>query len=467
MALDQRGSSDDAIRAIVDAAPDAIFLIDSDGVILFVNPQCEVLFGYGTDGLLGRSVDDLLPASSRDLHRAHRMQYRAEPRTRAMGRGQVLFGRASDGAEFPVEVSLSPIRNGDALRIIAVVRDVGERLAVEAETQRVREILDATWDAVLIFDADTLRFTYANQGAVDQVGYSFDELREMTMLQLTPEFDEVRLRELLEPLANGHLSSVSFTAVHRHRDGSEIPVEIVLQATDFEDGCPRAYVKIVRDISARLADEARLREAEQTLRLVEDRDRIARDLHDVVIQRLFAAGLAVQGVQARSQDVDAAARLTDVVDELDETIREIRSAIFGLQSGGPGHAFGLRSDITRVIADEKLVLGFEPRVLFEGVIDAAPREVAEQLLPTLREALSNVGRHAQASSSVVSVKADDRMTLRVEDDGVGLSGDATSGNGVRNMRQRAAELGGSCEIGTGAEGGTVVEWSVPMPRAEE
>ena len=159
------GLTDDAARAVIDAAPDGIIMADEAGEILLANRQIEHLFGYERGELLGRSVDDLLPESLRQAHRAHRTRYRAEPRTRAMGAGLDLRGRRSDGSEFPVEISLSPIKTDDGLRVVAVVRDITERIEAEAEAREVREILDTTRDGVLIFDADTLLFTYVNEGA--------------------------------------------------------------------------------------------------------------------------------------------------------------------------------------------------------------------------------------------------------------------------------------------------------------
>ncbi len=197
--------------------------------------------------------------------------------------------------------------------------------------------------------------------------------------------------------------------------------------------------------------------------MFEDRSRIARDLHDVVIQRLFAAGLAIQGIWSQTQEPDSARRLSGVVDELDETIREMRSVIFSLQAHA-GPAGGLRAEILQVTHDEQVVLGFEARVHFEGVIDTTPDEIAVQLLPTLREALSNVGQHAQASSALVTIATNDTLTLRVQDNGVGISGDHPTGEGIRNAERRAAGLGGSCEITAGATGGTIFEWSVPLHR---
>ena len=284
--LSDAGLDDHAAWGLVDAAPDGIALVDESGTILLVNRQTEEIFGYDRVEMLGRSVDLLLPERLRQVHRAHRTRFRAEPRTRAMGAGLSLFGQRADGSEFPIEISLSPLVTEGGLRVVATVRDITERMQADAEATRIRDVLDATRDAVLIFDAETLRFTYANKGAADHVGYSRDELLSMTMLHIAPDFTEAKLRATLEPLSRGEMSSLTFNTVHRHRDGTDIPVEIVLQAVSNPDGPPRAFVKVVRDVTQRLAADTQLRRAEQDLKVFEDRERIARNLHDVVIQKL-------------------------------------------------------------------------------------------------------------------------------------------------------------------------------------
>jgi two-component system sensor histidine kinase DevS len=452
----------EAVRSLLDALPDAIVMVDEAGEILLVNAQTEALFGYDRGDLLGRSVEDLLPDRFREAHIAHRTRYRVEPRIRSMGAGLTLFGRRADGTEFPVEISLSPLPTEAGTRVVAAIRDITERLEFEAETRTVMEMLDATRDGVLILDAATLRFTYVNQGAIEQVGYSRDELIGMTMLQIAPEFDDQKLRELLAPLERGEATSTTFTTMHRHRDGSERPVEISLEARLAEDGRPHSYVKIVRDIGDRLAAERLLRQAEQHLLMLEDRARIARDLHDIVIQKLFAAGMSVQVVTARLTDPENARRLATVVDDLDQTIREIRSVIFSLHAG-EGADSGLRSQVLRVASEQRHVLGFAPRVHFDGVVDAIGDAVAVELLPTLREALSNVARHADASAVEVflDVGVDDGVRLRVVDDGRGIPADPANGNGLRNITERATRLGGHCHVSARSQGGTLVEWRVP------
>ncbi len=459
--LSEAGLDDETAWALVDAAPDGIVVINESGRILLVNRQTEELFGYDRGELLGREVEDLLPERLHHVHRAHRTRYRAEPRTRAMGTGLALFGRRADGTEFPVEISLSPLIGDSELRVVAVVRDVTERARAESEAREIREVLDATRDAVLIMDADSWRFRYANEGAAEQSGYSRDELLTMSMLHIAPEFTAATLRELLAPLERGDQRSIVVTTTHRRRDGIDLPVEIVIQSIPGDDGRARGYVKIARDITDRLETEEQLRRAEREVQMLADRERIGRDLHDLVIQRLFAAGMGAQALSSQISHPDQQQRLQGIVDELDETIREIRSVIFGLQPR-PQAGTGVRADVLQVLDDERGALGFEPHLRLDGLIDGLPQSVAAELLATLREALSNVARHASATEARVTIIAGDALRLRVEDDGRGIPTDAPTGNGLRNMSTRAARLGGSCHVAPGADGGTLLEWTVPL-----
>jgi signal transduction histidine kinase len=212
-------------------------------------------------------------------------------------------------------------------------------------------------------------------------------------------------------------------------------------------------------------ENARLHARLNELALAADRERIARDLHDTVIQRLFATGLTLQGsLRLVRSDPDAATdRIEGAVDDLDLTVKHIRSAIFDLETDHRADA-GPRSRVLAVVADAARALGTEPRVLFDGPVDTGlDRSVATALIATLREALSNVARHAGASRvDVEVVVTEGDACLRVVDDGIGPpADDAPRGSGLRNMAARAEALGGAMTLHPGEGSGTVVEWQVP------
>lgn len=210
-------------------------------------------------------------------------------------------------------------------------------------------------------------------------------------------------------------------------------------------------------------ENARLHARARELDVVTDRERIARDLHDTVIQRIFATGLLLQGAVRTAGSNPVAERIQEAVEDLDETIRQIRSTIFALGAHRPGGS--LRTEILDVVGEYSQTLGFEPRVRLDGAIDSiVPDEAAEHILSVLREALSNVARHAKATRVDVLVDVDDHVQLRVTDDGVGPSGESSGGFGLRNMRSRAETLGGQLSLEPAVGGGTRLEWRVPLSR---
>jgi signal transduction histidine kinase len=202
----------------------------------------------------------------------------------------------------------------------------------------------------------------------------------------------------------------------------------------------------------------------QRLALFEDRDRIARDLHDFVIQRLFATGMSLQGSAELIASPEAADRVRQAVDALDETIRDIRSAIFTLQSRpGPAVVAGVRAQILTVIEEMSSLLGFSPAARIDERLDTTvPEDVAEHLLAVLREALSNAARHAQASQVTVAIDAGPELVLTVRDNGRGI-GETTRRSGLANLSERASELGGTLQIKPAEDGGTELQWQVPLP----
>jgi signal transduction histidine kinase len=207
-------------------------------------------------------------------------------------------------------------------------------------------------------------------------------------------------------------------------------------------------------------DNARLQASLEHVAVLEDRERIARELHDKVIQRLFAAGMTLQTTLPMMTRPEVSNRVGQAVEEIDETIRDIRRTIFALEARSRR---GVRVDVFARVDAAREILGFTPELRLEGPIDSiVPDGTADHLLSTLHEALSNVAQHASASAVNVSVEAGEELVLRVNDDGVGLPNRIEPGNGVRNMERRALELGGSASVRGRDGGGTVVDWRVPL-----
>jgi signal transduction histidine kinase len=221
-----------------------------------------------------------------------------------------------------------------------------------------------------------------------------------------------------------------------------------------------ALVETFAGQAALALERSRSQDEREMLAVLGDRERIARDLHDVVIQRLFAAGMQLQGATHSIVRADVLSRINNVVDDLDNTIRDIRGAIFELRT--PVYA-DLRAEIRSVVDAARNALGFRPTLALNGPIDSAvPDELRQTIVAVLREALSNAARHAKAGDVEVAVTAaDGTVVLNVADDGIGPVGIVARG-GLVNLRKRAEELGGGLDITARDPRGTELRWWVPL-----
>jgi len=198
----------------------------------------------------------------------------------------------------------------------------------------------------------------------------------------------------------------------------------------------------------------------EELAVVSERGRIARDLHDVVIQRLFATGLKLQGYGAATESSDPAELIESTIGELDATIKDIRTTIFGLRQP----LDSLRGQVHQIVEDYADVLGFHPALRTYGPLDlTVPPQVGDHLLAVLREALSNVARHARSGSAEVEVVVDrDTLTLTVVDSGIGIPAERVE-SGLRNVQERANILGGTLQVLPNVGPGTTLTWTVRLP----
>jgi signal transduction histidine kinase len=212
----------------------------------------------------------------------------------------------------------------------------------------------------------------------------------------------------------------------------------------------------------------RARADSQRLAVLEDRSRIARDLHDHVIQRLFGAGLGLQALGGTLDDPRAREAIDEHVGSLDAAIIQIRTAIFALKGSARDERPSLRHLILDMLSEVSPAFEHTPRIVLAGPIDVfIPPEMTEDILAVVREGLANVARHAKADASVVSLSvASGEVVVEISDDGVGVS-DTAHRSGTANLLERASRWGGSFSLTSRNEGGTVLRWSAPIPRSED
>jgi signal transduction histidine kinase len=309
--------------------------------------------------------------------------------------------------------------------------------------------------AVAIVDARAERVLAVSCGPDDE-----EEIR----LRLDTVMAQVAQMEILDPVdvtGGGLVGTVVPLPTQLTRGGLLVALHDLAEAR-YRDVDDRELLLGFTHHAALTLDRSQAISERAELAVVSDRERIARDLHDVVIQRLFATGMQLRAAAKHATSDDVRDQVERSVGELDTTIRDVRATIFELQAPSAG---SVRGEVRALAREYHHVLGQAPRLRIRGPIDTAVTEtMREPLLKVLREALSNVARHARASTvDVVLSVADGAVTLCVDDDGVGFAAGARH-SGLDNVRSRAESLAGGLELGDSPLGGARLVWWVPLTR---
>jgi signal transduction histidine kinase len=365
-------------------------------------------------------------------------------------------------------------------QLLQAVLSIGSGLDLNIVLHRIItaavELVDARYGALGVLDEDRTRLTDFLTVGLDEdqrarIGHLPEGHGILGLLIVDPK--PIRLPDLRE-----HPDSYGFPEHHPPmRSFLGVPIRVRGEVFGNLYLTDKTTAEVFTDVDEELVvalaaaagvaiENARLHARVAEMAMLEDRERIAQDLHDTVIQRLFATGLLLQGASRLAERPEVSERIDQAVDDLDLTVKHIRTAIFGLENTRSQQE-GVRRRILSLIADATGSLGFEPRVLFDGPVDAAVRdEVATDLLATLREALANVAKHAHAKRVDVEVVAGEDVVLRVVDDGTGPGGVADvaegHGHGLVNLQRRAARWEGTCTLEAGPAGGSVLTWRVPL-----
>ncbi len=481
------------VQELLDASPDALVVVGSDGVIESATQAVESLLGYRPEELVGQPVEMLLPGSLQALHVRHRRSFFDRPEVRPMGLGLDLRAGRKDGTELPVDVSLVPTVLGGRWQVGAFLRDATERKRNEALHAYVNEISRSALsghdtDEVLELTASRARtLTGASVAWVAVRNARADEIvvaaadgpgASALLGQTVPASVSLAARAMAagETLVIDDLTAEPAVLAAARQVGLGPGMYLPMLAEDGPVGAlvlarrpgdvtfspgETVAAEVFASAAAIVFALGSARQSLEVFRMTSEHERIARDLHDTVIQRLFALGMRLQAAERLAQG-PAAERIRETVDAIDEVIREIRETIFDLNrpdSADPD----LRQKVRQVAVEAAGHLGFRPRIAFRGPVEAAvDEELTNQLLAVLREALANVGRHAQSTTvDVVLTVADGNVTLAVADDGIGISDAPTAGHGTANMTSRAQRLGGELVLSRRRPTGTLLQWSVP------
>jgi len=316
--ISERKHAEERFRLVVEAAPNAILLVDRERRITLVNRKTEQLFGYDRADLVGQPVECLVPERSRGQHPSHVHGFFGDPRARAMGAGRELFGRRKDMTEVPIEIGLSPLQATDGTFTLASIIDITERkqaeAALRASESQYRQLFDSNPQPMWVFDVQTLAFLAVNPAAVAQYGYSRDEFLAMTVADIRTSEEAVRVRSYIAERHLGPRHSGRWT--HRRKDGSSISVDIVSDSLDY--GQRPARLVLAVDVTERERAEA------ATTRLNEELEGYRHHLEKLVEVR--TAELAA----ARQQADDANRAKSAFLANMSHEIRTPLNAIVGL-----------------------------------------------------------------------------------------------------------------------------------------
>lgn len=481
------------------SSPDALVVIDVQGLIELTSPAAQRLFGYSPDELQGQPVELLLPEGVRELHTRHRDAYMRAPEGRPMGAGLDLKARHKEGWVFPVDVSLVPTALDGRIRVGAFVRDATERRRGEDLLRFVNEIsrgvitgeptpellqMTAARARLLVGAVSSWISVQSPEHDVMVVAAAYGEASESLLGAVVPVSGSLAARAMLrgETVVVADMAAEADVLAEARAAGFAGGVYVPMQAEDGpvgslvvarRTGQPAfnagevAAAEVFAAAAAIVLALGTARDSLERMRISTEHERIARDLHDTVIQRLFGLGMRLQAAE-RLADPVVAERIRSTVDSIDEVIREIRETIFDLNRpvGSEGRP-NLRSRLRDVVTESTESLGFKPRMVFRGPVESAiGEELYGPLAAVLREALSNAGRHAKASSVDIVLSAGDGwVTLSVSDDGVGFSPGPAAGHGLENMQARALQFGGEFTLLRRNPAGTLVQWRVPFERA--
>jgi PAS domain S-box-containing protein len=420
-AEDELRESNQRIKSIVDTVVDGLITINAQGLVESFNPAAVRIFGYNADEVTGQNIRMLMPEPYHSQHDGYLARYANTGERRIIGMGREVMGRRKDGTTFPMELSVGQMEVNGKRMFTGVVRDITERKQANAALDRFKSTLDRTLDCVFMFEPDSLLFFYVNQGALDQVGYSNEELLQMHPYDIKPDYPESEFRALIAPLLAGQQSVATFETVHRHKSGRHVPVEIFLQYI-APAGERARFVAIVRDITERNKIERQKNEFIST---------VSHELRTPLTSIRGSLGLLAGGALGALSE--KARPMVEIAFKNSERLSRLINDILDIEKIASGKMrFDNKPQLLMPLVEQAIIAnrnyGEQYGVTFEiggRVEDSVVNVDAERLHQVLSNLLSNAAKFSPNGETVlVSVEARPELyRIAVRDSGTGIPQD--------------------------------------------
>lgn len=428
-------------KILSEAVSEGIVIVNSSQIIAATNAAANEMFGYAENELVGQHLEVLIPSKYHHNHHQHVKRFNEVSAKRQMGHGRDLYGRRKDGTQFPVEAGLNPFSIYDNDYVMALVIDISVRKKAEQKLQHWANIFNESLNEIYIFDSDTLLFIDVNKGAKTNIGYTIEELRKMTPVDIKPDFTKKAFLDKIDPLLSDDVMKLQFNARHIRKDGSTYPVEVHLQKSAGLD--KSALVAIILDITEReeYTNKLEKKVAERTRQLEEALIKeqelgelktkflslVSHEFKTPLSGILTSATLAGKYTKEEQQDKREKhlKTISGKVKYLNNIINDFLS-IERLESGKVNYLFGsfpLSKVINEVIYDANMLLKEGQVIKYPESIDAIFIEFDEKILELILTNLIHNAIKYSSENTMIDIDAavkDEMLYISIIDQGIGI-----------------------------------------------